>query len=129
MVLADTSVWIDFFRGERNGQVELLEKLIDSGRGLVMCGIVLTEILVGARSDHQVSEMMHLFGSLTLLPMDEAVYVSAAELYRIARKSGRTVRRVPDCLIAACAIAHSASLHHRDRDFDTLASVSKLKIV
>lgn len=128
MILVDTSVWIGFFRGEKTRQTEILEKSIRSGRSVATCGIVLTEVLAGVQSDHQAREVLDLFGRLTMLSMDDQVYVSAADLYRSAKKSGRTVRRVVDCMIAACATAHSSQLLHHDRDFDTLASVSKLKI-
>jgi predicted nucleic acid-binding protein len=37
------------------------------------------------------------------------------------------VRSLLDCLIAAIAIRHDATLVHRDRDFDTLAAVSPLR--
>ena len=43
-----------------------------------------------------------------------------------ARRAGLTVRSSVDCLIAACAIRHSLTVLHHDRDFDLLAKVSAL---
>jgi len=40
----------------------------------------------------------------------------------------KAVRSSVDCLIGACALRHSLTVAHRDRDFDALAKVSLLKI-
>ncbi|MEI6362366.1 MAG: PIN domain-containing protein [Actinomycetes bacterium] len=55
-------------------------------------------------------------------------YEHAAGLYRHARWSGVTVRRLVDCLIAAVAIDHDVPVLHADRDFDALSRVSPLVV-
>jgi len=60
-------------------------------------------------------------------PSDADVFLEAAGLYRAARRAGLTVRSGVDCLIAACALRHDATVLHQDRDFDALARVSPLK--
>ena len=60
--------------------------------------------------------------------MPLAVYLEAAELFRVARRGGFTVRSSVDCLIAACAARHSIAVLHRDRDFDALAKVAAIDV-
>ena len=59
-------------------------------------------------------------------PLEELVFLEAAELYRSARRAGITPRSGVDCLIATCGIRNNLAVLHRDRDFDLLATVSPL---
>ena len=52
--------------------------------------------------------------------MDENTFIEAADLFRLLRKQGFTVRKTNDCIIAATAIQHGVALLHNDRDFDVL---------
>jgi hypothetical protein len=60
-------------------------------------------------------------------PLRSEVFQEAAQLYRLARRAGVTVRSGVDCLIAACALRHDLSVFHDDRDFSLLAQVSSLQ--
>ncbi len=57
-------------------------------------------------------------------PLGSDVFEEAANLYRLARRTGLTIRSSVDCLIGACAIRHDLELMHRDRDFNVLAAIS-----
>jgi predicted nucleic acid-binding protein len=60
-------------------------------------------------------------------PLRSEVLQEAAQLYRLARRAGVTVRSGVDCLIAACALRHDLSVFHDDRDLSLLAQVSPLQ--
>jgi predicted nucleic acid-binding protein len=60
-------------------------------------------------------------------PMPYERYEQAAQLYLRCRENSYTIRSSVDCLIAACAMAHDATLLHNDRDFDHIAAVVALK--
>jgi predicted nucleic acid-binding protein len=60
-------------------------------------------------------------------PLGGDVFSEAVDLYRNARRSGRTVRSSVDCLIAACAIRHDLEVLHRNRDYAAIAEVSALR--
>jgi predicted nucleic acid-binding protein len=55
-------------------------------------------------------------------------YEAAAELYQACRRRGATVRELIDCLIAAVAIREPAAVLHNDRDFETLARHTRLRV-
>jgi predicted nucleic acid-binding protein len=85
------------------------------------------ELLAGA-SPSQLASVQRLVGGLPRLALDADLdFHAAAELSRSARASGRTVRSLVDCLIAAVALRHGATVVHRDRDFDALAAISPLR--
>jgi hypothetical protein len=129
VILVDTSVWVDFFRNTDSPQVQRLEHCIRDRQDLALCGIVLTECLQGIRHDAQFAQVQQRFRPLILLPMPEQVFVSAAQLYRALRAQGITIRKTNDCIIAATAIHHGASLLHSDRDFDLLSRHSALSTI
>lgn len=124
MILVDTSVWIDYFRERSTPAVSRLDKAIDNGEDLCTCGLILTEILQGIRSQQQYVRTRTYFSRLLYLPLNQNAYIDAADLYRQAQRKGKTIRKTVDCIIAACALLHRVPLLHADRDFTTLASIS-----
>ena len=116
-MLVDTSVWVDFLRGNETKQVHYLEKAIYQQDDLYYCGIVLTEVLQGITDTKQSQSVRSYFDSMLYLEMDRDVYISAANLYAGLRRKGITVRKTLDCLIAALAITSSMPLLHNDKDF------------
>ena len=129
MILIDTSVWIDFFAGHDRPHVLRLEQLIDESEDLALCGIVLTEILQGIVDDTAFDRVRDYLRPLVMLPMPEVVCVRAAEIYRQLRKTGITIRKTNDCLIAATAIEHDCRLLHHDKDFGPIAKHFPLNAV
>jgi predicted nucleic acid-binding protein len=61
-------------------------------------------------------------------PLPSELFVNAAEIYRQGRRRGMTIRSAADCLIAAIALENDATVWHRDRDFDTIAQFTNLKV-
>ena len=129
MILVDTSVWVDFFTGHDLAHVSRLEHLILNNEDLALCGIILTEILQGIGGDTAHRRVRRYLSPLIMLPMSEAVFVRAADIYRKLRKQGITIRKTNDCIIAATALEHHCSLLHNDKDFTSIAEYFPLKIV
>lgn len=133
MVLVDTTVWIDFFRGESSSQVDMLEFLISDGRDVCTCGIILTEVLQGIYDEKQYQKIKSYFAGISFLPMHQTVFIKSADMYRFLRKKGITIRKPVDCMIASTAIYYGVQLLHNDRDFDPIEeycglSTLKLKV-
>ena len=128
MILVDTSVWIDFFRGLDLSHVQQLEHMLQQGEDIALCGVILTEILQGIRDDSSFESTRNRLKSLVLLPMTESVFIQAAVMYRTLRAHGITVRKPIDCMIAATALEHGAKLLHNDRDFEMIGCHYPLRI-
>lgn len=129
MILIDTSVWIDFFAGRDTPHVACLEQLILDDEDLALCGIILTEILQGIGDDSTYRRVKRFLDPLLMLPMPETVYVRAADIYRKLRKTGITIRKTNDCIIAATALEHHCQLLHNDRDFLPIGTHFPLKTI
>jgi predicted nucleic acid-binding protein len=128
MVLVDTTVWIDFFADRNVPHVAALQKVIETEEDLCICGVILAEVLQGIRSDADYIETKNYLDDLISLPMRQATYVGAAQVYRSLRKRGVTIRKPVDCMIASVAIEHDIVLLHNDRDLNDIAKHTKLKI-
>lgn len=127
LVLVDTSVWIEFFRAD--SAFDLLAHVsLDQA---VTCLPVVQEVLQGFDDppSYRIARDAMLAMPIVESPLPLSTFEAAVELYRTARHNGLTIRSSVDCLIAACALRHSLSVVHRDRDFDLLAKVSALQAV
>ncbi len=128
MILADTSVWVEYLR--KTGSPENLRArgLLDAGE-LAVTDVVIMEVLAGAFDDLHRQRLRKLLGSCeyvpTLAPHD---YEAAADLSRICRRAGKTVRAITDCLVAAVAIRAGTPVLHSDRDFVTIAEHAPLSL-
>jgi hypothetical protein len=127
-VLVDTTVWIDFFADRNEPHVATLQGLIENEEDLSLCGVILAEVLQGIRSDAEFVKTKKYLGDLIFLPMRQATFLRAAEVYRSLRKKGITIRKPVDCMIASVAIEYDNHLLHNDRDFDHIAKHSNLRI-
>jgi predicted nucleic acid-binding protein len=127
MVLIDTTVWIDFFRGNDTPQVDVLEKLIAEEADICTCGIIMMEVLQGIRSDTDYKTTRSHFNTLIYLPADRNTFISGARIYRTLRQKGITIRKPVDCLIASIALENDVPLLHNDRDFDQITEYVGLK--
>ena len=118
MILVDSSVWIDYFRGVRTPSSDRLDALLGE-EALATVDVVLTEVLQGFTSDRDFDTALRLLTSLEIVPvMGETTALDAARNYRRLRMLGVTVRKTIDTLIATRCIERSDALLYSDRDFD-----------
>ena len=130
MILVDSSAWIEYDRATESPADRRLTAAIFGGERLATMSLIVLELLAGARDEQHAGDLRRLLGRCRFLPLDEPSDAeTAAELYRECRRAGETVRRLPDCLIAAVAIRSGTAVLHRDADFETLARHSPLQLV
>lgn len=118
MILVDSSVWIDYFRGARTTQADRLDALLGS-EPLAIGDIVLTEVLQGFVRDADFHTARRLMGTLQIIDIGGAeVALAAAHNFRALRGLGVTVRKTIGALIATRCIRDGHRLLYSDRDFD-----------
>ena len=118
MILVDSSVWIDYFRGARTPEADRLDGLLGN-EPLATGDLVLTEVLQGFVSDTDFNQAHALLGSLTVIELGgRNTAVQAAQNYRRLRALGITVRKTIDTVIATRCIEDDLALLYSDRDFD-----------
>jgi predicted nucleic acid-binding protein len=129
MILVDSSVWIDFFKGSDTDSVQILERLLQEEAELTVSDYILTEVLQGFKKDkdfEMARKHLLLFPIYSLSSPDS--YIQAAQIYRLCRQKGITIRNTMDCLIAQTALENDLVLLHDDSDFNRIAEVCPLAI-
>lgn len=124
MILVDSSVWIEYFRGQESRVANRLDKLMaESFSEVATCAPILMELRMG-HDDLARRRIEALLGNIQRVELEaDTDFELAADIYRSVRTSGHTVRSSVDCLIAAIATRADALLVHADVDFDRIAAV------
>lgn len=118
MILVDSSVWIDFFRGRPSRETDILDELLGQ-EPLLIGDLVLAEVLQGFSADRDFKHAYRLLASLELIEIGgREIALQAARNFRSLRARGITVRKTIDTLIATRCIEAGINLLHDDRDFD-----------
>lgn len=118
MILVDSSVWIDYFRGVDTAEADRLDHLLEN-EPLATGDLVLTEVLQGFVRDRDFDEAHALLTSLTVIDLGgRMIGLQAARNYRTLRALGVTVRKTIDTIIATRCIEDDFALLYSDRDFD-----------
>lgn len=129
MIVADSSVWIDFFNGHPTPATAHLSQALAS-KDLLVGDLIMFEVLQAARSDKHANACelaMRRCESVEMCTMKLAM--AAADFHRQLRAKGFTVRKPVDLLIGTYCIMHRHTLLHSDRDFDPMELHLGLKVV
>jgi predicted nucleic acid-binding protein len=129
VILVDTSAWVEFDRATGSSIDTRLTELIATTDDVAVSEPVVMEVLAGARDDRRAQDLRRLLDRFTLLQFDAQVdFDGATRIYRTCRRSGVTPRGVIDCMIAAVALRHGASLLAADSDLDRVAHVMGIEM-
>lgn len=130
MILVDSSVWIDHFRGAATSSSGYLARLIEFGGTDIAAGdLIIAEVLQGFRSERQAREAAAAFDLIETVELGgRELAVKSAHNYRVLRAKGITVRSTIDCLIATFCIERRISLLHDDRDYQPFVRHLGLRI-
>lgn len=124
MILADTSAWVEYDRATGSAVDERLATLIADERPVAVTEPVVMEVLAGARTDERESDLRRLLLRFDLLRFDVAAdFDGAVRVYRRCRATAVTPRGMIDCMIAAIAWRHGATILAQDADLDRVARV------
>jgi predicted nucleic acid-binding protein len=128
VILVDTSAWIELLRASGHPAHLTLRHHLARRSPIAATEPVIMELLAGAKNPREHSRLRARLMVLPRLSVRGlADFEAAAQLFRICRAKGATVRRLMDCLIAAVAIREDVSILHNDRDFEVLARHTRLR--
>jgi predicted nucleic acid-binding protein len=118
-VLVDSSVWIDYLRGDPTPAVRALHAIMQAQNDdIITADLIVLEVARGCRTegeaDHISSKLLQL-RCVSLGGVHAAL--RAAALYRELRGQGITVAKTVDFLIASWCIHEGVALLHDDADF------------
>ncbi len=125
MILVDTSVFINFFRGRQTAGANYLDKLLDNKEDFCINEFIYQELLQGAKDEKEFTILKSYLSEIPLYPIKLGIqsYENAALLNFRCRRKGVTIRSTIDLLIAETAIENNIPLLHDDEDFKNMARV------
>ncbi|HEX5035999.1 MAG TPA: PIN domain-containing protein [bacterium] len=123
VLLVDTSVWIDFFRGQSFPELELALK---EGR-VVLSPIVLAELISGVHNKNEEKQLAEFLHELPLHATPEEHWIAVGRLRHQAASHGISMS-IPDAHIAQCARDLEGYLLTRDQIFQKVAAIGAVKL-
>lgn len=124
MFLIDSSAWIEYLRPKGSPRVRERVREILQKEEAVSCGVVIVEILRGAKNEKDFQALQDSLTSLPQIPIDDAVIQRASRWGFLLDRKGKPLSTT-DLIIAAAAYK-KARLLHADSDFEMVSSVVDL---
>ena len=125
MILVDSSVWIDLLGKKPKHKLPVADFV-----KVYTCPVIIQELLQGVNDDIAHRRLKTALLALPRLgdPLSTDVHLEAADIYRLARRKGYTIRSSVDCLVAALALRADVPVWHADRDYTLLSKITALKV-
>ena len=131
MILVDTSVLIDYLKGNDNEGTRKFNNILDQKIEFGMTYLTYLEILQGSKDDNDFMMLKDYLETQKFYDVYDKKfsYEEASKMYIQCRKKGFTIRSTIDLIICQVAIDNDLFLLHNDRDYDALSKINKnLKI-
>ncbi len=122
MVVADTSVWIEYFKGGDAPTRAALRDLIRAQQAILV-GVVLAELLQGSRSSKEADALLSKLAGLPFLETTFSTWKRTGELSASLRRKGVTLP-LSDLVIAALALEHGCRVYTLDAHFEQIPGLT-----
>ncbi len=128
MIVADTSVWIDYVKGLDALHTDILDKELTRSR-IITGDIIITEFLQGFKNEKDYRQAKAIMDALEYHDfVGKEIAYKSAQNFRKLRKKGLTIRKTIDVIIATFCIENNYFLLHNDKDFDSMEQYLGLKV-
>lgn len=119
-ILADTSIWIEFFRSASKIGTRLETCIVENS--LWVCGIVILELIQGIRSEAEKTKILETLSSLRYAEMTKSMWQKSGELSAAVKKKGLNLP-LSDIILATLAIEHNLQVFTIDKHFEEIPGV------
>jgi predicted nucleic acid-binding protein len=129
-LFVDTSVWSLAFRRDApsaSAPVRELVRALEAGEPILSTGLILQELLQGFAGPRDRKLILDRFAAVPLLVPDRPDHIDAAELRNHCRRRGVQFGTI-DALLAQLCIRHDLTMLSTDKDFESVARLSELKL-
>jgi len=131
VIIVDTSVLVDFFRGRDRPGAARLRRLEEEQTPFAVPAICCQEVLQGAKDRREWELLAEYLESQDLLfpRLLWPTHLNAARIFYDCRRKGLTVRSSADCFIAQLVLEEDGVLLHNDEDFEHIREVRPLRTI
>jgi len=121
-ILVDTSSWIEFFNIPDSKSGGVIEKLLLDGT-VVTAGIVLTELLQGAKMKEEFDSILENMTALPMLKTTIHTWIEAGRISFVLRRKGITIPTT-DLIIASLALENECHILTIDPHFKKIPGIT-----
>jgi len=126
MILVDTSVFINYFKGIDCESVSKFDKILAEGIEFGINDFIFQEILQGSSDENEYNTLLSYLETLKFYTLKgRQSFSDAARMYFECRRKGVTVRSTIDLLITQTALENKLLLLHNDNDYVNISKVIK----
>lgn len=130
MILVDSCVWIDLFRGDLSPQVRFLKNLsLTLSQEICLSHVIFFEVLRGIRSNREHRRIKNFFLKLKFQDYLNQDFEKLTEIYLYCQKKGFLLPKLGDWLILKTTLDHSLELLTSDKDFKKLNEIYSFPLV
>jgi len=131
VIVVDTSVLVDLFKGCRTPAVERFRTIEHEAIPYLLPAVCCQELLQGARDEREWRLLEDYLGVQRILSCSDvrSTRTRAARIYFECRRQSIQVRSTIDCLVAQLVLDADGVLLHDDRDFELIKEVRPLKTI
>lgn len=122
MVVADTSVWVEYLQGGHEPTRAALRDLIRAEQAALV-GVVLAELLQGCRSSKEADALLSKLAGLPFLETTFSTWRRTGELSASLRRKGIPLP-FSDLVIAALALEHGCRVYTLDPHFEQIPGLT-----
>ncbi len=115
-ILVDTSIWIEYFKGNKSVAAIIEEK---NAHTVFIAGPMITELIQGMKTKSEKDNFASSLESLPRLAITDRDWLDAGMLGSALREKGITVP-LPDLIIYTLAKNNNCSLYTLDKHFETI---------
>ncbi len=120
-LLVDTSIWIEYFKGEKG-----VQKIINDNKNykIFITGPVITELILGIKTQKEKKRFAMCINALPKLQISDNDWIAAGNIGNSLRKKGVTIP-LPDLIIYSIAIANDCALFTLDKHFEFIRDTTQ----
>lgn len=124
-ILVDTSSWIEFFNIPDSKSGGIIKKLLLDNT-VVTAGIVLTELLQGAKMKEEFDSILENMTALPMLKTTTHTWIEAGRISFVLRRKGITIPTT-DLIIASLAVENECHILTLDPHFNKIPGIMLYK--
>ena len=126
-ILVDTSVWIDYFKGQNGYIVNLMDAILTKN-SIYVPKVVIAELMQGCKSEKEISVVEDFLDAFYIIDNSENTWIKAGKLSFSMKKQGKTVNLI-DCYISVIASENDCAVFTLDKHFDDIKNFIKIKLI
>ena len=121
-IIVDTSAWIEYFNKADSEIGKSVEEMLRAGK-VCGAGIILTELLQGAKIEKEFDSILESFIALPFLDSSLKTWIRSGRISFSLRRKGITIPTT-DLIIAGLALEHHVSIFTLDPHFEKIPDLT-----